>query len=340
MPESSTRYSRFPINEDHLIDASRLIHEVKDGINGKKKAEWSDLEDFDDVKGFVECDLERDLTIDLSEVIEAVRFSLIRVGVEIEENEDRLTMNFKTNHEAPDIYLFRTAMVDAINSVIGLAYPNLEKHQKQVANLTRDMLLQSDEEIHPLDVEAAYHGASIHDIGKLFVNKSIVDVREKVHSIQLRQEFSKHPRVGSLLLEENIVFNDPRILEIVEGHHERVSGTGYPNKLVKDQMSTPLRYAAIADCFATATDNERTYKVPLKVREALYDIWRRSKHFRFPDQMGEGPLQKPWYDIEDFGVLFKIMWEKIQKKEFDPQELEDKLSDEEWNAVLKYRDAA
>ena len=53
-----------------------------------------------------------------------------------------------------------------------------------------------------------------------------------------------------------------RVPEYAAGHHEKMNGSGYPRKLVKNQMSIPARIMAIADIFEALTAADRPYKSP------------------------------------------------------------------------------
>ena len=60
-----------------------------------------------------------------------------------------------------------------------------------------------------------------------------------------------------------------RVPEYAGGHHEKIDGTGYPNKLKLGQMSVPARMLAIADIFEALTANDRPYKKAIPLSEAL-----------------------------------------------------------------------
>ena len=54
--------------------------------------------------------------------------------------------------------------------------------------------------------------------------------------------------------------NLKRVPEMAGSHHETMIGTGYPNKLTREQMSVPARIMAIADVFEALTASDRPYK--------------------------------------------------------------------------------
>lgn len=54
--------------------------------------------------------------------------------------------------------------------------------------------------------------------------------------------------------------NMSQVVEIAGGHHEKMDGTGYPNRLTRDQLSIQARILAVADIFEALTAADRPYK--------------------------------------------------------------------------------
>jgi HD-GYP domain-containing protein (c-di-GMP phosphodiesterase class II) len=57
--------------------------------------------------------------------------------------------------------------------------------------------------------------------------------------------------------------------EYAGGHHERMDGKGYPNKLKREQMSVQARIMGIADIFEALTAKDRPYKQGKTLTESL-----------------------------------------------------------------------
>jgi len=57
--------------------------------------------------------------------------------------------------------------------------------------------------------------------------------------------------------------------EFAGGHHEKMDGTGYPNKLTREQMSLQARMMGIADIFEALTAGDRPYKKAMSLSESL-----------------------------------------------------------------------
>ncbi|MEH6444299.1 MAG: HD domain-containing phosphohydrolase [Oceanospirillaceae bacterium] len=70
------------------------------------------------------------------------------------------------------------------------------------------------------------------------------------------------------------------VLEIAAGHHEKMDGTGYPNKLRRDELSVSTRIMAIADIFEALTARDRPYKRAKSLSEALDIMYqlKRDQH--------------------------------------------------------------
>jgi response regulator RpfG family c-di-GMP phosphodiesterase len=65
-----------------------------------------------------------------------------------------------------------------------------------------------------------------------------------------------------------------RVPEFAGGHHEKMDGTGYPNRLKKDEMSIPARMVAIADVFEALTAKDRPYKKAMTLSKSLTILGR------------------------------------------------------------------
>jgi HD-GYP domain-containing protein (c-di-GMP phosphodiesterase class II) len=60
-----------------------------------------------------------------------------------------------------------------------------------------------------------------------------------------------------------------RIAEIVQGHHEKLNGKGYPNGIAGDEISLETRFMTVCDIFDALTASDRPYKKAMPVDRAL-----------------------------------------------------------------------
>ncbi len=65
-----------------------------------------------------------------------------------------------------------------------------------------------------------------------------------------------------------------RVPEFAGGHHEKMDGTGYPNKLKGEDMSVQARMVAIADVFEALTASDRPYKKAMSLSQSLKILGR------------------------------------------------------------------
>ncbi len=126
--------------------------------------------------------------------------------------------------------------------------------------------------------EELYRAGALHDIGKVAIPDSILlkpGTLEPIEKILIEE----HVNAGYNLLKRVDIFAS--IAEIVRYHHERLDGSGYPNKISGDAFPLTSQIMAVADCFDAMTTN-RIYKARKSLNEALDELSSiRGIKFRF-----------------------------------------------------------
>jgi putative nucleotidyltransferase with HDIG domain len=112
-------------------------------------------------------------------------------------------------------------------------------------------------------------GAMLHDVGKLVVPSEILNKPSKLTDDEW-QLMKQHPLVGVEMLADIEFPWDVR--PIVESHHERWDGRGYPHGLAGEGIPFTARILCIADVYDALT-SERSYKKAFSHEQAL-DIMR------------------------------------------------------------------
>ena len=87
------------------------------------------------------------------------------------------------------------------------------------------------------------------------------------------QLMMKHPAAGCELLEDTPL---EALGSILEQHHERLDGSGYPHGLKDDAVSLEAYIVAVADTFDAIT-HTRPYQPVRSVQHALSEINRFSE---------------------------------------------------------------
>ncbi len=118
-------------------------------------------------------------------------------------------------------------------------------------------------------------GGLLHDIGKLTVPEAILDKPGRLDREELAI-MRRHADDGAQILEAFPELS-PTTIAVTRHHHERIDGTGYPSGLSGDEVTEPMRMAAICDVY-DALISTRVYKHAWD-REAALAEMRRAGHF-------------------------------------------------------------
>jgi HD-GYP domain-containing protein (c-di-GMP phosphodiesterase class II) len=86
-----------------------------------------------------------------------------------------------------------------------------------------------------------------------------------------------------------------RVAEYAGGHHEKMDGTGYPNKLTREQMSVQARVMAIADIFEALTAGDRPYKPGKTVSQALSILKKMKEEQHIDPDLYDAFIEKKIY---------------------------------------------
>lgn len=111
-------------------------------------------------------------------------------------------------------------------------------------------------------------GALIHDIGKLEVPREVIGKKGKLTSEEWAM-IKNHVIWGKEIVGINKSYQD--ILPLVELHHERFDGKGYPHGLSGEEIPKLARILCIIDSFDAMT-TERPYQKTKSFAEAIKEL--------------------------------------------------------------------
>ena len=119
-------------------------------------------------------------------------------------------------------------------------------------------------------LEALQLGGSLHDVGKISVDASVLRKCGPLTEQELEQ-IRRHPVTGARLVES---FEDfEAALPYVLPHHEHWDGFGYPHGLSGERIPLEARLLGVADAFDAMT-SARAYRPALTVEQALVALER------------------------------------------------------------------
>ncbi|TAJ77748.1 MAG: HD-GYP domain-containing protein [Gallionellaceae bacterium] len=127
------------------------------------------------------------------------------------------------------------------------------------------------------DIKDAGMAGLLHDVGKMMIPDDVLNKPGKLTDGEF-EIIKTHPLRGWEILHISEGANHVA-LDVVLHHHERVDGTGYPEKISGDALTLFARMGAVCDVYDALTSN-RCYKNGWEPSEALRKMaeWRNG-HF-------------------------------------------------------------
>jgi putative nucleotidyltransferase with HDIG domain len=156
--------------------------------------------------------------------------------------------------------------IEAMSRTMEWRDPYTAGHQKRVAGLVVAIAkkLGWDED----RIQGLYLAAMVHDIGKLAIPAEILTKPTYLTDLEM-QMVRGHVEAGYQILKD-IPFSWP-IAKIVQQHHERLDGSGYPQRLKGDEIIPEARVLAVADTLE-AMATFRPYRPAQGLKVALDQI--------------------------------------------------------------------
>jgi len=131
------------------------------------------------------------------------------------------------------------------------------------------------------EVEGIAIAGYLHDIGKLAVERRIINAPYKIDAKE-SSELNRHPAAGFDILSP-IHHPYADIPLMARYHHERLDGRGYPDGLTDTQIPLGAKIVSLADSFDAMT-TDRPYKTRRTFDEVVHDL-RRNTGSQFEPQV-------------------------------------------------------
>ena len=148
--------------------------------------------------------------------------------------------------------------------------PYTKKHSVNVAHyaslISREMGMTEEQ------VEMISDAAQLHDIGKIGIPDNILLKKERLTE-QEYEIVKRHPLMSVQILRK-IKYLESE-LPIIQCHHERPDGKGYPAGLLQDDIPIGAQIVSVADSF-DAMNSLRPYRNSLELRDIVEEFVRNA----------------------------------------------------------------
>jgi putative nucleotidyltransferase with HDIG domain len=160
--------------------------------------------------------------------------------------------------------------IRALAAALDARDPYTAGHSERVSALS--VLIARHMHMGEADVDIIRLGALLHDIGKIGVSDHVLRKPGPLSADEFEQ-IRRHPGLGARILRK-VPFLEPH-LGIVELHHERPDGKGYPFGLLGDNIPLEARIVHVADAFDAMT-SARAYRPARAASVAIVELQRYS----------------------------------------------------------------
>lgn len=209
--------------------------------------------------------------IDKDELIRRADLALIEAK-RLHRNVLTYSDDLEPEHRDPDSELqehhIRT-LATALARAVDAKDSSTRNHCETVAELA--VLIGHELEIGSRRLAPLRLAALLHDVGKIGIADAILKKPGSLDAAEMAV-MRTHSALG-----ENIVEAAERPLEArwIRLHHERIDGTGYPDRLRGDEIPIEARIIHVADAFEAITA-DRPYRERRSAEEALAELQRHA----------------------------------------------------------------
>jgi diguanylate cyclase (GGDEF)-like protein/putative nucleotidyltransferase with HDIG domain len=140
------------------------------------------------------------------------------------------------------------------------------RHSKRVYQYAIDFSRMLNLSIH--ERKTLILGALLHDIGKIEIPRDLLNKKGKLEPHEWEM-MKKHVTWGKEIISTNKKLDD--LIPLVELHHERYDGNGYPYGLAEKSIPKLARILCVIDSFDAMT-TERPYQKTKTFQEAIVEL--------------------------------------------------------------------
>ena len=160
-----------------------------------------------------------------------------------------------------------TQTIGALAQAVDKRDPFTALHSHRVKEIAVDIGLVM--RVSDSELEALEWGGLLHDVGKIGVPDNILLKQERLNKEE-RMRMNSHPVLGAEIIAP--VTKLAPELPIIRHHHEWYNGSGYPDRLIGDEIPKLARVLHVADAFEAMTAARPYRMTPLTAEQALAEL--------------------------------------------------------------------
>jgi putative nucleotidyltransferase with HDIG domain len=183
-----------------------------------------------------------------------------------------------------------TQTIGALAEAVDKRDPYTSKHSVRVKEISVDIgrvMRLSDSEL-----EALEWGGLLHDVGKIGVPDRVLLKPERLTKEE-RTIMNSHPVLGAQIIAP--VTKLAPELPIIRHHHEWYNGSGYPDRLMGDEIPKLARVLHVADAFEAMTAQRPYRMTPLTTEQALGEL-RKFAGIQFDPVVVDAFVRTHWVE--------------------------------------------
>ena len=172
--------------------------------------------------------------------------------------------------ETPQTTVDREALAHRVAHALARPEAEDDDHRHRTASWAARVATLMD--LSPEEVEQARLGAILHDVGQVTMPEHVF-ARSGRLVPEDRAQLEAHVPGGIRIVEAMAALRSA--LPVIEAHHERQDGTGYPARLAGDAIAGPARAFQVADAYDALTHG-RPYAPARSHRDAIAELTRHA----------------------------------------------------------------
>jgi putative nucleotidyltransferase with HDIG domain len=172
--------------------------------------------------------------------------------------------------------------------------PFTSKHSQNVKEIAVD--IGREMRVNEAELEALEWGGLLHDVGKIGVPDAVLLKQDRLTRDE-RIVMNAHPVKGAEIIAP--VRKLAPELPIIRHHHEWYNGSGYPDRLIGDEIPKLARILHVADAFEAMTAKRPYRMTPLTPAQALAEL-RKFAGIQFDPEVVDAFVRTRWVQgVED-----------------------------------------